>query len=474
MFIRQQKDINVLVIEDNPGDFILIEEFLAEYEIFSVDHAKTFHKAKELLQQGDKKYHAILLDLTLPDERGEALIKEVVGYAKTTPIIVLTGYSDMSFSIKSLALGVSDYMLKDELTPLSLWKSIRYSIERKLSSQDLEESERKYRYLFEKNPSPMLIWNRENRKIIDSNLESEFVYGYSSEEFRDLTIDDIQVEGIDLKQNGEVPTAFSPGYLPGIWRHKKKDGEIFFAEINAHPLDYKGFSSVLILVNDVTEKIDLQERMVESALRAEEEERNRIAQELHDGIVQQLVACGMFVQNLYDRAGDDGEMQQEISRLYDLLKKTMIHTRDLSHKLKSAEFEVMSLPDLLNQLTSQLSYLSEINFEFKSFLKNSESVFDVNFKTNIYRVVQELCNNILKHSKASNAVITAENVNETLFISIKDDGIGFDGQEDSTGVGLTNVKSRVQRLGGKIEFKPLPDTGVQVDLEIPVTFDQPD
>jgi YesN/AraC family two-component response regulator len=73
----------------------------------------------------------VLLDLSLPDNAGEQLIKDIIEASNQAPVIVLTGYVDFDFGVKSLSLGVFDYMLKDELTALTLFKSIIYSIERK-------------------------------------------------------------------------------------------------------------------------------------------------------------------------------------------------------------------------------------------------------------------------------------------------------------------------------------------------------
>ncbi|MCC5914398.1 MAG: response regulator [Balneolaceae bacterium] len=467
------QDIKILVIEDNEGDFVLIEEYLAEQNVYTVDHATNYEEAKKWL--GKKGYSSILLDLTLPDKSGEELIQGVMSKADGVPVIVLTGYSDMSFSIHSLALGVSDYLLKDELTPLGLWKSIRYGIERRLTSRHLKESEEKYRYLFERNPLPMVIWDLKTRTIADSNREARLTYGYNADEFREMTIDELKVDdtvGLPDEEDAASVEDMGPESAK-VWRHRKKNGELFFAEVNGHMIDYRGERSVLFMVQDVSEKIEVQERMVESALRAEESERNRIARELHDGIVQQLAACGMFVQNLYNLAGDNDPLQDEISRLHELIRKTTVHTRDISHKLKSAEFEELPISKLLEQLILQLTHVSNIQFHFKNYLKNEKTDVDTALKINIYRSVQELCNNIIKHSGAQNAYVTAEEIGNTIFISIKDDGIGLkDEAMNGTGLGLANVKNRVQRYGGQIVMVQTGDSsGVRVDIEIPLIFE---
>jgi len=83
-----------------------------------------------------------LLDLNLPDHKGEELIKEVLQLATKIPVIVSTGYSNLDFCIESLSAGISDYLLKDDLSPTLLQKSIIYSMERSAYSEKLKKSEK--------------------------------------------------------------------------------------------------------------------------------------------------------------------------------------------------------------------------------------------------------------------------------------------------------------------------------------------
>src|ERR1700749_4464994 len=114
-----KKKFNILIIEDNPGDLALVEEFLLEQiDVLNLVHAKNFRQAKDILVEDDRQFDIVLLDLSLPDRTGIPLIKEVVELALNTPVIVLTGYTDFDFGVRSLSLGISDYLLKEELTPI--------------------------------------------------------------------------------------------------------------------------------------------------------------------------------------------------------------------------------------------------------------------------------------------------------------------------------------------------------------------
>ena len=145
----KKEKLQILLIEDNPGDIALIEDYLSEYlDISGLAIAKNFKEASVYLNSPNANYDVILLDLSLPDKSGEELIKEVLSIGLTNPTIVLTGNSDLGFGIRSLSMGISDYLLKDDINPSSLYKSIIYTIERQRSRTELEESEKRYSELF--------------------------------------------------------------------------------------------------------------------------------------------------------------------------------------------------------------------------------------------------------------------------------------------------------------------------------------
>jgi len=449
---------DILVIEDNPGDFYLIREYIEEqFESGKLHHVTDYYEAEKALNNGDHNFDAILLDLTLPDLSGEELIKKVTSLEGDAVTIALTGYSDMEFSVKSLAMGVSDYLLKDELTPNGLWKSIRYSLERNAVLESLKESEERYRDLFQNNPNPLLVWKETSGQILDVNKKAIEQYGYSIDEFRKRTISSIMKEKVQAKELNKNE----------VHLHQKNSGETFSAEITNHSIDFDGTNACLTIVDDVSDKLELQEKIIESSIQAEETERNRIASELHDGIVQQLVACGMFTQNLAEKVEGDKELSSDVDRLYNLLIKTTIQTRNISHNLRSAEFVNSSLSDLLQQLIGQLNSAGNIKFVFNNYL-NYDAEYNISLKTNTYRLVQELCNNIFKHSRANRAVLTIEEIGGVIYLTVKDDGEGFNYiASDLNGLGLKNVENRIMRLGGKIEFCNVKEGGFQVDMEFP-------
>ncbi len=133
----------VLLLEDNHGDAILVEEYLREYlSELDLVHTETFKGAIDTIQSRESAFDAILLDLSLPDKMGTDLVEAMLTEAGNTPIIVLTGYGDEAFSLETLKMGVTDYLLKGEFNAFALYKSLLYGIEKNRILRELDKTNR--------------------------------------------------------------------------------------------------------------------------------------------------------------------------------------------------------------------------------------------------------------------------------------------------------------------------------------------
>lgn len=135
-------NMQILLIEDNPGDVRLIQEMLSEAdagacEITVFDRLET---ARPALEQGG--YDVVLLDLTLPDSTGLETLSRLRPTVAAAAVIVLTGLNDEAAAVQALREGAQDYLVKDRMNPEVLWRSIRYAIERKGVEQKLLARER--------------------------------------------------------------------------------------------------------------------------------------------------------------------------------------------------------------------------------------------------------------------------------------------------------------------------------------------
>lgn len=255
---KDTKKYNIVVVEDNPGDYTLIEDYLEEkFLLPKIYWAKNHKEAKALFSDESIKSDVVLLDLSLPDKSGEELITEISPCCHDIPLIVLTGYSDTDFAVKSLSLGVSDYLIKDELDANSLYTSIIFNIQRKKSVLQLENSEKRYSDLFHLSPQPIFVYDIETLRYLDVNLAAEKHYGYTLQEFLGMTIKDIRpAEDIpDLIKRIEFLNDKLGTHSLGTFRHQKKNGEIIYVDIQSNTLPFQDSIGRIVLVNDITERL---------------------------------------------------------------------------------------------------------------------------------------------------------------------------------------------------------------------------
>jgi len=264
--IKDPSAYTILIIEDNPGDLLIFTEHLKNQIVNPEIHtALNYQEAKAMLTSSGMSFDIIFLDLSLPDKKGLELIHEIVSLSAKTPIVVLTGYSDIQFSIKSLHLGISDYLLKDEITSLTLYKSIRYTIERSKYIISLEQSEKRYIDLFHLSPQPMWIYDIDTLCFLDVNKAAIAQYGFTYDEFLTMSIKDIRPEE-ELDSMMEVVNATrldSNRKYNGFFKHKKKDGKIITVEITSNLIAHNGKTVRIILANDITERMNYIKAIVD-------------------------------------------------------------------------------------------------------------------------------------------------------------------------------------------------------------------
>ncbi len=183
------KCIKVLLIEDNLGDAVLIQEMLKDVKTtnFQVKHAQILSEGIGYLQNED--FDIILLDLALPDSQGIDTFNRANEHATELPIIILTGLSDEEFAIKAVGEGAQDYLVKGEVDSRLLARSMKYAIERNIIEDKLKKSEERYRIMVEKTQSGIFLINPYN-KLNYVNQQMADMLGYKVNEMINRSIFD--------------------------------------------------------------------------------------------------------------------------------------------------------------------------------------------------------------------------------------------------------------------------------------------
>ncbi|HSE83583.1 MAG TPA: response regulator, partial [Thermodesulfobacteriota bacterium] len=170
--------IEVLLIEDNPGDAYMIGEMLAGVKDFpfNLEHADRLSKGLECLSKEERDI--VILDLLLPDSQGFDTFIKAHNRAPKVPIIVLTGLDNEELGVKMIGNGAQDYLVKGQIDSKLLIRSIRYAIERKQAEEALCRSEERYRNFVE-TARDIIFTISVNRIITSLNTAFEIVCGCS-------------------------------------------------------------------------------------------------------------------------------------------------------------------------------------------------------------------------------------------------------------------------------------------------------
>ncbi|MCB0838249.1 MAG: sensor histidine kinase, partial [Bacteroidetes bacterium] len=210
-------------------------------------------------------------------------------------------------------------------------------------------------------------------------------------------------------------------------------------------------------------KIEEQQKGLKAIIFAQEEERKRIAKDLHDGIVQQLGGLKLGLQKVFSQ-----EENPEAGKMMALLDDSTQELRELSHQMMPhALSEFGLIPAIEDMLDKSLGH-SEMIYQFETFGISDQQRFEESVEISLYRIVQELINNVIKHSGASRVHIQLMKTGPNLTLIVEDNGQGFQPKSTKTGIGLMNISSRLETIDGKVNFEPSPEGGTLAIVKIPI------
>ncbi|MFT4153198.1 histidine kinase [Parafilimonas sp.] len=204
----------------------------------------------------------------------------------------------------------------------------------------------------------------------------------------------------------------------------------------------------------------------EAVLKGEEQERTRLAKDLHDGLGGMLSGIKYSLNTMKGNLIMTPENAQAFERSIDMLDSSIQEMRRVAHNMMPEALVKFGLDAALRDFCNEINQSGALSISYQSIgLDNTQ--LDQTIAITVFRIVQELINNILKHAAAKNAIVQLSRSNEQLAITVEDDGKGFDKEilKRTKGIGWGNIENRVEFLKGKLDIDASPNKGTSVLIE---------
>ena len=349
--------------------------------------------------------------------------------------------------------------------------------DKKRSERALMDSEEKYRTVVDNSLAGIIVHQNGLFRYINRRLAKMLGYDHPDELIGRPFWEVIHPDDREMvKQRGlkRQKTQFHPNQY--VFRALRQDGSIIWVELWASPSLYQGKSAVVNIVIDITQSRQAEDEIRHLSRRlidVIEEERKRLASDLHDEFGQTLTSLHFDLDIMETSLPDGPGSQKErcrtqirrVERLADLVRKTTSYLRPdvLDH--------IGLIPTMEWHIQDFLSHRDDLDIEFQAVgfkrrLKGSIEIV-------LYRIFQECLTNISKHAKAKSVKIILTHSHPMVILIVKDDGVGYDsgdgGLPEGTprGIGLLSMRERVASLGGTIDISSSPGRGLTIRIEVP-------
>jgi PAS domain S-box-containing protein len=251
------------------------------------------------------------------------------------------------------------------------------------------------------------------------------------------------------------------------YRFRNAKGEWLWMEaIVTNQLNHPDIKGIVVSVRDINQQYHTENKLKEMQLlqalvQGEEKERSRIARDLHDGISGMIAAAKMHVASLsiqFPAVAQTKEYKHGI----DLLDTAAIQVRRTSHNLMP---EIVLEKGLSQALSRYCHSISNDQLTVTFIATGLPHRYIATFELLLYRIVQELLNNIIKHAKATEAFVQIREQSRLLTLTIEDNGIGFNEKDLTEGTGLSSIKKRIEKMNGCIDISTAPGRGTCIFIE---------
>ncbi|RYZ30534.1 MAG: PAS domain-containing sensor histidine kinase [Chitinophagaceae bacterium] len=345
------------------------------------------------------------------------------------------------------------------------------------------DSEHQLSLAFNSAIDPMWLIRREepNKFLFETiNIAFTKVTGWTPEQVEGQPIERIMPETSHEVVRGKYNEAIQSGKIVDYIEEAQHPSGIKYGEIRVIPIPSREGepAKILGIANDITEKVYLQKKLekeqemrhqqiTSAAIRGQESERAKVSRELHDDVNQVLTTVKLYLELLLDQKLAPAEV---LPKCITHLTSSINGIRSLSKQLSAPSLGNSHFRETLSDLAEMLRSTTqvEVTIDFNN-LPFAELENELHLT--LYRITQEQFTNIIKYAKAKKVELSLKVENEVLLFEISDNGIGFDPLQKRSGIGITNMQTRVETVGGTFHLISQPGKGTTLKADIPVVFE---
>ncbi|MGH7146908.1 MAG: PAS domain-containing sensor histidine kinase [Nitrospiraceae bacterium] len=353
---------------------------------------------------------------------------------------------------------------------------------RKRAEDAIREAELRYRAIFEQAGAGVAQVESRTGQFVQVNRQYCEILGLTEAEMLGNTVGAI-THPDDLERDLESMTRLLSGEISSFTmekRYVRKDGSIVWVNLNVAPLWWPGEPPVhhIAIVQDITDRKRMEEalRQRERDLRAAVEERERISQDLHDGILQSLFAVGLTLETAKSMMSPRNRKTSglPIDQAIDQLNRVMHEIRNFIAGLGSDLLKGKDLPTALRHMLKSLTqdHVTRVRLAVED---RAAQALSAEQSLHLFLVIQEAVSNCIKHGRAHEATVSLKMLKQGVRLSIRDNGSGFNPEATRrTGRGLVNMAARAQKIGGRFTVFSRINEGTRVVFDLPkdASFDR--
>lgn len=340
------------------------------------------------------------------------------------------------------------------------------------SEAERHELEARFTTLFH-NSSDEIYLADPKGNLIEVNQVACDTLGFRREEFLKKNFKDLKTPKYYDTVEPNLKKILENGRHVYETEHVSKDGKVISLEVKSRVINYMGQEAIISIARETTERKEMERNILSAVIKAEEQERERISRDIHDGLGPLLSTIKLYVNELESGETEKEEKSEMLRQTNELINEAISGTRAISNNLSPHLILDFGLVKAVESFCKKVNLAQKTKINFESSL--GEKRFDQTIEIVLYRVITELINNTLKHANAAKIEIYLEIIDGTLQLTYLDDGIGFDTEKalasDTSGMGLKNMVSRLRSINGNYRIHSRPGAGFLAVAEINLGHD---